>query len=810
MTFALTVEQLYRPVSETSLPFADTREVIGQNDFLGQERARKALEFSLSMNHDGYNLFAVGSTGLGKRTMIRRHLEAKARTMPAPQDWCYVNNFEDPRRPQAISFPAGQGIVAKKDLQELWRNLTNNMAAAFENDLYYERMENLKGELSKAQQDLLSELAQAGEKKKVKLVLRTPGGYGFSPMNDEGEVMGVEEFNALSKKTQAGLRQAMDDMEGRLRKVAKVLTREEQINRDKMRQLNQEVATGALVPEMDVLRLKHQGHARFIAFLDRLQADVLQNIDLVLNQGEQQDAVANVTSDNFVPSRYQINVIVSNDPERGAPVILEDLPTHYNLLGHVEQVTYMGTVATDFTLIRAGALHRANGGFLMLEAEQVLEQPYAWQGLKRALHAKVMKFSSLEQMLTLTGTLSLEADAIPLQVKIVLLGDRETFYLLQQFDPELSDYFKVRADFEPTMPRTDENELGYARYLADFLDKEGLKPLERSAVARVIEESSRWAADQQRIALHAASVADLLRESHHLAKAGRSRLIKSRHVEAAIMAMEGRHDRLRRDFLQDIAEGAQLFACTGQVVGQVNGLSVLDYAGFEFGQPARITVTTHYGLGDVLDIERDVDLGGSLHSKGVLILGSYLKSIFGRQHAVRFSASIAFEQSYGEVDGDSASLGELCALVSSLAQKPIHQSLAITGSVNQRGEVQPIGGVNEKIEGYFAACQVMGPLHGQGVIIPAQNVRHLMLRHEVVSAVKAGRFHIYAVAQASEAMELLMGHPAGSRMEDGGFTPGSLFAAVDEQLQIWRMAERKEEEDDGEDAAESAGTRGSE
>ncbi len=791
----LGVAQLYRPTVFAENQFADTRDLSGNSEFLGQKRVKQAFDLALSMRHDGYNLFAVGPRGLGKKTMLLRKLRQIAAAMPTPDDWCYVNNFDDPRRPLAIAFPAGQGLQVRQEMLDFWHRLTDNMAQAFETDSYAERIESLKGELSQAQQRLLAELSQRGEAQRVKLVLRTPGGYGFAPMNQAGEVMGVDEFNALAKAEQTLLKKAMQSMEGRLRSVTQVLFREEQMNRDKIRQLNQEVAQIVLLPELTQLRQTWGKHKAFISYLQRLKADILKNIELVLNQDEQQDAVATVSSDNPVPSRYQINVIVAHTPGAGAPVVLEDLPTHYNLLGHVEQVTYMGTVATDFTLIRAGALHRANGGFLLLEAEQVLEQPYAWQGLKRALAAKKMRFSSLEQMLTLTGTLSLEADPIALQVKIILFGDRETFALLQQFDPELADYFKVVADFATTMPRTPATELAYAHYLSDFVSDKALKPFNRAAVERILEESARWAEDRNRLALQASMLADLLREAEHVARRRRSRLVQREHVESALSSREQRHGALHEELLENLHEGQHLFSTAGQAMGQVHGLSVLEDAGFVFGLPSRITVTTHYGTGDILDIEREVDLGGAIHSKGVLILAHYLKSVFGQQHALRFSASIAFEQSYGPIDGDSASLAELCALVSALAGRPIAQRFAVTGSVNQKGEVQPIGGVNHKIEGFFAACTVTAGLCGQAVIIPQQNVQHLMLRAEVIAAVQQGKFFIYGVHRVEEAMELLMNGGVGERLPEGNFTPGSIFAAVEQQLEQWRNAEPKEEEE---------------
>lgn len=796
----LALAQLYKASKAADFAFKTTKDCEPFNDFLGQERAKEAVNMAVSLPHDGYNIFAVGTSGLGKRTMIRRFLKEVAAKRAAPSDWCYVNNFTEPRYPVALEFPAGKGVDLKQDMATLWRDMSMAVIASFDSEQYFERMELLKGELGKTQQEALSGLATEGEKKGVKLVLRTPGGYGFSPMNDQGEVMSVEDFNTLPKKEQERLKTMMTDMETKLRKVARGLNLAEEQNRSKVRQLNDEVTSVAIAPHLEKLRRKYSRHEAFQAYINAFEKDVIENVDVILNTQEaQSDVVAAVSTDSAIPSRYQVNVIVSNDPAKGAPVVFEDLPTHYNLMGHVEQVTYMGTVATDFTLIRAGALHRANGGFLLLEAEQVLEQPYAWQGLKRALRSKSLKLSSLEQMLTLTGTISLEPDGIPFNLKVVLLGDRETFYLLQQFDPELGEFFKMRADFESSMPRTPGNEQKYAHFLADFVQKEELRPLDKSAVIRLVEEAAREAEDQEKLSLHAASVGDLLREANYWAQQDKAKLIRNTHIQAALEGQERRHERLRRLYMEEIAKGTQLFTGEGEVVGQVNGLTVVQYADAEFGMPSRISVTAHYGHGDITDIERDVDLGGAIHSKGVLILTSYLKSVFGAEHALRFAANIAFEQSYGGVDGDSASLGELCGLLSAIAKLPVKQNIAITGSMNQFGEVQPIGGVNEKIEGFYAACQLKGLKGPQAVIIPVQNVRHLMLREDVLAAVKEKRFTIYAVSRVEEAIELLLGLPAGQVNKDGEFPEDSVFGKVADRLEVWRHAEKNDDKDDEEE-----------
>jgi len=442
----------------------------------------------------------------------------------------------------------------------------------------------------------------------------------------------------------------------------------------------------------------------------------------------------------------------------------------------------------------------------MLEAEQVLEQPYAWQGLKRALKSRAIKQSSLEQMLTLTGTISLEPDPIPLHLKVVLLGDPETFYLLQEYDPEIPQLFKIRADFAGTMPRTLENEQRYGHFLADCVAKEKLMPFDRSALMSLIEESARAADDQQKLSLHAASVGDLLREAHYWAQADGAKQVTARHVHQALDGQERRRGQLQEYYLEDIAHGTQLLTLDGGVVGQINGLTVIHYADSEFGMPSRITVAVHHGGGDVLDIERTVDMGGSLHAKGVLILSSFLKQRFGRDRPVHFSASIAFEQNYGGVDGDSATLAELVALVSAISGLPVRQNIGITGSMNQMGDVQPIGGINAKIEGFLAACRLKGMTGNQGVVMPVQNVRNLMLRRDVLEAVEQGRFTIYAIERAEEALELLLGSPMGEPDSKGRYPEDSITGRVLKQLRRWQKADR-DDHGDGEKKKKRRGKR---
>lgn len=784
----LAISQLYK-ATRAELP-ASTRRLKAFNDFLGQDRAKEAVSMALAMPHDGYNIFAIGENGLGKRTMIKRLLAEIVQQEESPSDWCYINNFADPRTPIALELPAGKAPALKKSLTKLWRSISRTVQASFQHETYISHVEMLKGELSKAQQTALQELALEGEKHQLKLVLRTPGGQGFSPMGDDGEVMSVEAFKALSTDVQQQRKEAMQEMDKRLQKLAERLGRMEDKSRDQVQQLNEMVTLRAIEPLIKKLKEQYEDLKAVVDYLEAYQQDIIDNVDLIINNQElESDVVANVSSENAIPSRYQINIVVTNHPKKGAPVIFEDLPTHYNLMGHVEQVTYMGTVATDFTLIRGGALHRANGGYLLLEAEQVLEQPYAWQSLKRALRSRMLKLSSLEQMLTLTGTISLEPDAIPLDVKIVLLGDRETFHLLQEYDPELEQLFKIRADFANTMLRTVAQEQQYAHFLADCVAKEKLMPFDRSALMALIEESARNAEDQDKLSLHASSVGNLLREANYWALQQQQKTVSVDHVRLALAGQERRRGQLRELYLEDIAQGTQLILCDGAVVGQVNALTVIHYADSEFGLPSRITATVHQGGGDVLDIERTVDLGGSLHAKGVLLLSSYLKAKFGRDKPLHFSASIAMEQNYGGVEGDSATMAELAALVSAITELPIRQDLGITGSMNQMGEIQPIGGVNAKIEGFFAACQLKGITGTQGVIIPEQNVKNLMLRPEVIQAVAQGQFCIYAVSHAYQALELLLSCPMGEPNNKEKYPKASIMGLVLAQLKHWHKIE---------------------
>ena len=791
----LPIEHLCRKPDWNNLP-ASTRRVQPLNDFLGQTRARAAVQTALSLPFDGYNIFAVGTNGLGKRTMLKRMLAAHASEQPTPSDWVYLNHFGDPRRPLALELPPSEGPKLKKALHGLWGTLLRQLERSFNAESYNSRIETIRQQTGKAQQQALHELTKEGEALNLMLVSRNEQ-HRFVPVTpetaSEDATLPPEErdLNDIAPTERAQITQHMRQMDKKLERLGTRLGRMEDQTRDAVAKLNAELAADIVLPRVHTIaqRFEHVDHLD--KYLKAYANDIIDNVDLILS-GEDDDFLSGMF--DRVPPRYQVNVIVTHKPHSGAPIVFEDLPTHYNLLGNVEQLTQMGTITTDFTLIRAGALHRANGGFLLLEAEQLLEQPYAWQGLKRALRSGQLRLSSLEQILTLTGSISLEPDSIPLSVKVVLMGEPQIYYELLEFEPELNSLFKIRADFSDTLPRNDENEQAYIQLIADHVHKDKLLPLDRSALAALLTDSSRQAEDQLALSLHAASLGDLLCEASTRAQHTGDRQVNATHIEAALAERRYRLGYLRELYWHDLQRGTQLIETTGLRIGQINALTVVHYADSEFGLPARLTASVYQGGGDILDIERSVDLGGSLHAKGMLIMSSFLRAHFGRTQPLHFSAALAFEQSYGEIDGDSATLAELCALISAISQLPIDQSWAITGSMNQLGVVQPIGGINAKIEGFFDACALQGLTGKQGVILPAQNVQHLMLRQDVIDAVEQGKFHLYAVRTVEDALSLLMSRSAGSMNHKGKYPKDSVFGEVMRQLRHWQKLEEGEPE----------------
>ena len=793
---ALRADQLTHTPDLAEIP-SSTKRIKPLNNFLGQDRARASVEAGIALPYSGYNIFAVGTAGLGKRTMIKRLLQQHAKTMPTPDDWVYLNNFKNPRQPIALRFPAGQGVKFQNALQQTWQIILKQLERRFSAESYHNRIERIRQATGDVQQQALVELTKEGEELNLKLISRNDK-HVFIPMqlkDNEYHELTQSDLNTLNSKERAEITSNIRYMEKKLERLGLHLGDLEDDARDQVSSLNRDIATQVVTPRVESILNKNKDVTGLDLYLKHYAEDIIDNVELILEQEEDDFTPALF---NRVPSRYQANVIVSNKPNSGAPVIFEDFPTHYNLLGHVEQLTHNGTITTDFTLIRPGSLHQANGGFLMLEAEQLLEQPYAWQGLKRALKSGQLKLSSLEHMLTLTGSISIEPASVPLDIKVVLLAEPEIYYEILEVEPELGSVFKIRADFTDTLQRNDSNEQAYMQLIADYVQADKLLPFDRSALAALLTDSSRQAEDQSSLSLHASTLGDLIREAHHHAFKAGDKIVTDEHVNQALHHRQYRLGYLRELYWQDLSRGTQLIETSGHRLGQINALSVIHYADVEFGLPSRLTASVYQGGGDILDIERSVELGGSLHAKGVLLMSSFLKAHFGREQILHFSAALAFEQSYGQVDGDSATVAELSALISAICQIPIDQSWAITGSMNQLGQVQPIGGVNAKIEGFYDACKLQGLTGKQGVIIPRQNMQHLMLRQDVSEAVKAGLFHVHAIDTIDQALEILMARPVGTLDKKGRYSKNSIYAAVMEQLEYWQAIEDGEavEEDE--------------
>ena len=769
----LAPSQLLQACDLAQFEFQTTAELQGLDALIGQARATDAVRFGVGIRQEGFNLFVLGPAGMGKRSLVRQLLAQRTPDEHGLADWCYLNNFSQPHKPQAVRLPCGRGVTLRHELERLVDYLRSAIPALFEGDEYRAKTDAIQGEFNQRQEAAFKALGNEAEQRQV-LLLRSPSGFVFAPARGP-DALSPEDYARLPQAEKDRLAASIAELQQRLEALLNQVPQWWKQRSERIRQVNQDTTLQAVRHVLDELRSRFSDLPEVLAYLEVVQQDMIDNAD-DFRKPEDSASFAGlklVARESF--HRYQVNVLVSNGKPTGAPIVTEDNPTYSNLVGRVEHVAQLGALVTDFTLIKPGALHRANGGYLLLDARKVLMQPFAWEGLKRALQAREIRIESVGQLVSLVSTVSLEPEPepMPLDVKIILFGDRFLYYLLQHHDPEFGELFKVAADFEDRIERNPQNHLLYARLLATLASRDQLLPLDRSAVGRVIDHSARLAGDGQRLSTHMRSVADLLREADYWGRQAGRTALSAADVQQAIDTRIRRHDRLRDRLQEAVLRGTLMIATQGAVVGQINGLSVLDLGDFAFAQPTRITATSRLGEGELLNIEREVKLSGPIHSKGVLILAGFLAERYARNQPLALSVSLVFEQSYGLVEGDSASLAELCALLSNLAQAPIAQGLAVTGSVNQLGQVQPIGAVNEKIEGFFDICRARGLDGHHAVLIPAANIDHLMLRADVVAAVAAGQFAIHAVAHVDEAMALLTGLPAGAAQPDGSFAdPG--------------------------------------
>lgn len=794
----LSAELLFTPCDPGELDFATTAELEPLDEAIGQKRAAEAVHFAMGMRHAGYNLFAFGPAGTGKYDFVRSYAERIAAGWAAPSDWCYVHNFAEPHKPRAIRLPPGKARPFHDDTQQLIDELRHAIPAAFESEEHRNRKNVIQEQFKERQEEGFNALQARARERDVALI-RTPVGLALAPIKD-GEVLGPKEFEQLSAEEKQRRALSSEALQKELEAFLREIPNWEKEQREQIKTLNRETTMYAVGHLIDGLKTRWAEFPAVLAHLDAVRDDVIENADDFLPQeqsGAQIMLAAAERGQGQAGSgpfrRYRVNVLVDQTqrgdgagPAEGAPVVYEDHPTQPNLVGRIEHMAQFGTLVTDFTLIKPGALHRANGGCLIVDARKLLMHPYAYETFKRALRSACIRIESPAEALGFTSTTTLEPEAIPLDLKVVLLGDPMIYYLLTFYDPEFSELFRVAADFGGRMDRGNGNTGRYARLIGGIVNKAGVRPFDRSAVARIVEQSARIAGDAEKLSTHMDTIDDLVRETDYWAGDAGADVATAAHVDAAIAAKIFRSDSLRERIQEEIRRETIVIETEGARVGQVNGLAVIQLNHFAFGRPSRISCRVRLGKGEVVDIEREVALGGPLHTKGVLILSSYLGTRYASEQPLSLSASLVFEQSYRGVDGDSASSAELYALLSALSEIPIRQSLAVTGSVDQQGRVQAIGGVNEKIEGFFDVCAARGLTGEQGVLIPSANVKHLMLRKDVVEACAEGRFAVYGVSSIDEGIEILTGVPAGRADESGAYPIGTVNRAV--ALRLARFA----------------------
>ena len=781
----LPVSELRRTVDPASLGFQTTAELEPSSGLIGQDRALKAIQFGANIKSHDFNVFVLGPAASGKSTAVKQYLEMKAREASAPADWVYVNNFENANRPVALKLPAGKARPLAHAMVGAIDELRNTLPAAFEGEDYQARRRSIDEEFRSGQEEALAALNRRAQEMNI-AVLRTPTGFAMAPMH-EGKIVKPEVFNTLPEAMRSDVEKRIEALQRELEQILERMPKSDKLRRGKLSELNAEIASVAVREALDDTAAAFAGEKGVIDFLEAAGRDLVRNAGLFLAPaGEESEIVKQPADTQRDPRfrRYMVNVVVGNgDSARtGAPIVEELNPNYGNLIGRVEHIAQMGALVTDFLLIKPGALHRANGGYLLIDARKLLLSPFAWEALKRMIKGREIRIEQPTEVAGLAATQTLDPEPIPLDVKVVLFGDRELYYLLASADPDFMRLFKVQADFDDSIVRSAENDRAFAHLVASIVKEHGLRAADAGAVARVIDEGARLAEDREKLSIEIGRIADIVREADYWAGAAGRDMITRADVAQAIEEAIQRADRMRDRAQETIRREIVLLDTEGSKVGQINGLSVLQLGNFSFGRPSRITARVRLGAGRVTDIEREVNLGGPLHSKGVMILWGYLAGVFAQDVPLALAATLVFEQSYGGVDGDSASSTELYALLSALSEVPIRQSVAVTGSVNQWGEVQAIGGVNEKIEGFFDVCRSRSLGPGHGVMIPKANVQHLMLREDVVEAVRQGRFSIWAVEHIDQGVEILTGVKAGGRGADGRFPAGTVNRMVEDKL----------------------------
>ncbi len=808
----LSLEQLYKKCDLSDLNFNTTDDLPELEEIIGQDRAISAINFGMGMDHKGYNLFILGSEGIGKTALIKKLLKKHYVNHKKTFDWCYVNNFEYPQHPRYLRLPAGTAKSLSETMEKLVKLISTLITAAFQSDEYAAQVSAIEGDINERGDKTLSEMIEEAKNNQV-AVIRTPSGYTLSAIID-GEISNLDSFKKLDKDVQKDFNERIDAFQEKLQNTLAKVPVWEQEGKEQLDSLDKDIVTQLVDSAMEDLFKEYNDFKQVINYLSDVKDDIINHLDEFYEEdihskenGQKRKHISKTASFH----RYLVNVLVDNSESDDMPIIFEDNPTYSNLIGRIEHLAYynpregeqnktdnalgLGNLLTAFTLIKPGSLHKANDGYLLLDAEKILVNPYAWEGLKRALKSSNISIEPLDELHSFSRNVTLEPDPIPLIIKIVLIGDRHIYHLLKENDAEFNKLFKVNVDFCEEMDRSEKMTHKYVRLIADLQRQEKVPPIERPALERIIEHSSRLVDHGEKISLHMGDLRDLIleacfynsqRESNQevLPKTeDKKNSINLEDVNSAIKARIYRMDRYRDSLYEEIIKGTILIDTDNKKIGQVNALSVLQIGEFAFGQPSRITATVRIGDGHIVDIEREVDLGGDIHSKGVMILSSYLGHHYAKTRILSLDANLTFEQSYGQVDGDSASVAELCALLSAVSEIPVKQCMALTGSVNQLGEVQAIGGVNEKIEGFFDICNLRGLTGRQGVIIPGSNVVNLMLKKEVLEAVENNQFTIYGIEHVDDALSLLMGMEAGKIDAQGQYPENTINYRIQKNLE---------------------------
>ena len=778
--------------------FKTTATLKPSNGIVGQPRGVRAIEFGIGMKNAGYNIYVLGETGTGRITTLRRFLEEKSRNLPSPWDWVYVHNFSTPHQPRAIEFPAGHGAQFKRQMEQFVSNLREEIPKAFATEAYEDEVATIWSRVE-LKQSLLMREAERKAKTKGFSIVKTAAGLSPAPIVN-GELMTEEQYAALSSEEQERIDNVQLEIEGQIEEMLKVLRQVREDARNQLNALDKQVAERAITPHEQVLTEMYRDHPEVLTYLAEVHEDVLHSLHDFRPNPEQPTVQPDLR-------RYDLNLFVDNGPTEGAPVIIETNPTYNQLMGRIEYELREGMMSTHFTNIKPGSLHKANGGYLVLEAADLLTEPFAWEALKRSIKGGEIVLQPHHTLDTGGNVLakSIDPENIPLNVKVILMGSPSLYYALFEHEEDFNELFKVKADFSTTMKRDAEHELEYARFIAARCHEERLLHFDRSAVARVVEYGAELAEHRSKLSTRFSEITDLIREAVFWAEAKHRKIVTATDVQYALDERVFRSNKLETLMDEELLEETMMITVEGEEIGQINALTVIDMGDYAFGRPSRITSRTYMGSTGVVHIERELDMADPIHNKGVLTMVGYLGGHYAQHFPLSLSASLTFEQNYGNIGGDSASSAELYALLSSLSELPIKQGVAVTGSINQHGQIQPIGGVNEKIEGFFRVCKMQGLTGQQGVIIPASNRQDLMLHTDVVAAVSAEQFHIWAINHVDEGIDLLFGLPAGKRNEEDEYPLESVHGRVEIKLAHFaKKSQVEEDEEEEEEPTESA------